>query len=113
MTAPALDGLLPEHGDALMAWREEVDWGDVPERMRPGIVRYVEHGTPPGNFLQAILKNDLVDAARRADDENAEILPSYALLMLRSLPAACWGSRADYDAWIARGGLVGIGEETV
>ena len=96
-----------------MAWFDKVNWLDVPERMRPGIVRYVERGIEPGYFLRAIFQNDLIEAARRADDENAEILPSYALLMLRSLPAACWGSRADYDAWIARGGLVGISEETV
>jgi hypothetical protein len=94
-----------------MPWFDKVNWLDVPERMRPGIVRYVERGVEPGYFLRAIFQNDLIEAARRADDENAEILPSYALLMLRSLPAACWGSRADYDAWIARGGLVGIGEE--
>jgi hypothetical protein len=94
-----------------MAWREKVDWRDVPERMRAGIVRYVERGIPPGHFLQALFKNDLMEAMGRADDENAHIVPSYARLLVNSLPRGCWGSEENYDAWVKRGGLVGIGDE--
>ena len=31
----------------------------IPEHMRGGIERYVNHGIPPGSFLTAIICNDL------------------------------------------------------
>lgn len=47
----------------------------IPERLRGGILRYVEHGIQPGGFLTAVLMNDLGAATGRADPESLQVLP--------------------------------------
>lgn len=42
-----------------------------------GLKRYVEHHTPTGGFLRAVLENDLREACARADDENVKVIPIY------------------------------------
>ena len=47
----------------------------IPELLRGGITRYVEHGIKPGGFLTAVVMNDLETATRRADPQSLEVLP--------------------------------------
>jgi hypothetical protein len=77
------------------------NWGRIPERMRGGIERYIEHGVPPGDFLQAVIKNDLRHACDRADDENRYLLWDYVLYFYNYAPSECWGSEEQYKAWLA------------
>lgn len=49
----------------------------VPERMMPGIRRYIDHGNKPGNFLSAVIQNNLHDALSFADYENLKNLPAF------------------------------------
>ena len=49
----------------------------IPERMMGGILRYVNHHIMPGDFLCAIIKNDLTDTIARADEENMENIPAF------------------------------------
>lgn len=79
---------------------EETQWGGVPERMRPGIIRYVEQGVIPGEFLTAVITNDLKNAVLRADDENVNLLLEYVKFFYNWVPAACWGSQANMAGWI-------------
>ena len=72
----------------------------IPERMLSGLTRYIEHGIPPGDFLKAILTNDLYEAVSRADDDNIKILPAYIGYLYNEAPGDCWGSRGTMDAWI-------------
>ena len=74
----------------------------IPERMMGGLTRYVEHGLQPGDFLTAVITNDLKEAVARADDENIKNLPAYVGWLYNEAPAACWGSREAMDAWIAQ-----------
>lgn len=61
---------------------------------------YIEHGCPPGSFLQAVLANDLMDAFGRADSVNAEAIAAYAGYLYNEAPRACWGSREAVADWM-------------
>ena len=75
----------------------------IPERMHGGIRRYLENRIPPGDFLMAVLCNDLKEAYGRADDENIELLPVYVAYFYNEAPAKCWGSPEKVRAWLAEG----------
>jgi len=67
----------------------------IPERMRGGIVRYITEGIIPGDFLQAIITNDLKKAVWLADEENTRLLREYVLFFYNYAPAGCWGSHEN------------------
>lgn len=75
-----------------------IDWKHamlhVPIRMHGGIVRWVLFGIMPGEFLQAIIRGDLFDAAGRADDENQKLLWEYAFVMHNAVPSQSKGPNA-------------------
>ena len=64
---------------------------DVPEHMQPGIRNYITHRLPPGDFLYAVLSNDLYRASCRADDHNRHALSQWARV-LENMPRNIWGS---------------------
>lgn len=71
----------------------------IPERMMDGIERYVNEGILPGDFLQAIISNDLREACSRADDENLGQIPAYVAYFYNKVPSPCWGSPEKMKAW--------------
>lgn len=74
----------------------------IPAHMMETLQAYIEYGRPTGDFLQAVISNDLREACGRADDTNFRILPAYVIYLYNNAPAACWGSRAKYEAWLAK-----------
>jgi hypothetical protein len=78
-----------------------------PERMRQSMQAYVDHGQPPGDFLRAVLSNDLCEAFARADDENTAIMRDYVMWVYNDTPHSAHGSRQEVDAWVKSGGLRG------
>lgn len=70
----------------------------VPEHMHSAVVRYVLHGTPPGDFLHAVFCNNLMRAAILADHENRRCLDKWALVM-HWMPAGSVGSLDAVHAW--------------
>ena len=78
---------------------EQFDEYRIPERMRPGILRYINKGVIPGDFLQAIITNNLREAFARADDENRHIIGNYVKLFYCHAPAGCWGSVDAMRYW--------------
>lgn len=77
---------------------------NIPEHMHSGIIGYVEDGWRPGSFLNAVLCNNLFEAASCADDINRYHLYEYAHL-LYEIPRACWGSQEVVDEWVKHQGL--------
>ena len=71
----------------------------IPERMKAGILRYIEHGIVPGSFLTAVIQNNLKEAMMYADDENLENLPAYVDYFYNECPLACWGSPKTMEEW--------------
>jgi hypothetical protein len=69
--------------------------------MLAALERYIDQGVPVGNFLQAVLENDLHEAVSRADDDNMANLPAFAAWLYNEAPAGSWRP-GNYDRWIVR-----------
>ena len=87
------------HGEPAMSRR---DLSCIPSKLIEGLQRYAEHGTPVGDFLQAVIANDFRDAACRADDHSFAALTALAIYVYQELPGKCHGSREKYEAWLRR-----------
>jgi hypothetical protein len=59
----------------------------IPERMRRSIIRYVKEGIPMGDFLTAVVCNDLKCAVGYADEENLPLLKIYVQWFHNVCPA--------------------------
>ena len=71
----------------------------IPERMHDGIIRFYENGIPPGQFLTAIIENDLRTACGFADDENKSIIHKYVMWFYNQAPCDSWGFEGALDRW--------------
>lgn len=85
----------------------DIDYSKLPEHMQDGTELYVEDGIEPGDFLLAVLRNDLVGAFGRADPINAASMHDWADWLFNDAPMGCWGSAAKVSAWVDKGGLKG------
>lgn len=72
----------------------------IPERMMPGIRRYINEHIEPGRFLCMVICNNLKEACGQADDENLCNLPAYVGYFYNEAPALCWGSKKKMEAWL-------------
>ena len=79
-----------------------MNYDRLPEHMREAARAYVEHGRPPGDFLTAVLCNNLVEAAGRADEENQRALFAWAGWLHNEVPMDAWGSPEKVREWIAQ-----------
>ena len=61
---------------------------------------YIDHGTPKGGFLAAVLSNDLCEAAARADEENFDNLAHLVGWCYNNVPLEAWKSKENYIRWI-------------
>lgn len=75
----------------------------IPKRMMDELQRYIENRVSPGDFLTAVIQNDLKEAVSRADDENLINLPAYVAFLYNHAPIGCWGSRENFKCWIEEG----------
>lgn len=71
----------------------------IPDRMMGGILRYIEHGVRPGDFLQAVICDSLSDATITADDENLRNLPAFGYYFYMEVPTGLRG-KENMEAWI-------------
>jgi hypothetical protein len=65
--------------------------------------RYVQNRIEPGDFLMAVLCNDLKEACGRADSRNRRRIFEYVSWLWNEAPSTCWGSPAKVAAWLSRG----------
>jgi len=64
------------------------------------IDNYIENGIPTGDFLRAVINNDLREACGRADDHNMWIIPVIVAYLYNECPAGCWGRSDSWERWI-------------
>jgi len=86
---------------------QERKYYGIPEYMRGALDRYIDQGIPGGDFLNAVLENDLMKALGRADDANVNALPDYGMFLYNQAPSTSYGSPERVKDWIASGGLQG------
>lgn len=72
----------------------------IPGYMRPGLRSYLISGVRPGDFLCAVLENDLKSAVQRADFVNENLLPNYVKFLYNFAPMTAWGSDELVRAWV-------------
>ena len=77
------------------------EYAAIPSRMQEGLKRYVIDRLLPGDFITAVVRNDLRDAVRRADDENLPLIPLYVRWFYNVAPARCHGSPEAFARWLA------------
>ena len=104
--------MIPEHyREGLLEYIKENDMEYktkitmIPEHCREGLLEYIEHGRPVGDFLFAVLENNLREAFWKADEINQAALRQYIDYLYGYCPSQCWGSRAKVNAWIEKRSL--------
>lgn len=81
-------------------WNQEQADKYIPGYMQEGLRRYLELGIMPGDFLTAVLENDLKGAVSHADLVNQRMLAQYVTYLYNFAPRDCWGSPERVKKWI-------------
>lgn len=76
-------------------------YADIPANVYESLEAYLEYGHPPGDFLEAVLCNDLQRAVAHADEESAAALVPLAKLIFNRVPGDAHGSLMKVTAWIS------------
>ncbi len=71
----------------------------IPDYMHGGLIRFYENGIPPGDFLSAVINNDLKEAFGRADSTNQYYIRSYLKWLYNHAPAGTWGYPDAVKTW--------------
>jgi hypothetical protein len=74
---------------------------DVPGHLHEGLIEYIAARREVGQFLRAVLSNDLKEACAYADAISSVGLKSIVLFLYNFAPGPCWGSPQHVDAWLA------------
>ena len=72
----------------------------VPPHTLLGLIEYRDKGVPVGNFLYAVLVNDLYEAACRADDFNLPALRSIVQWVHDNMPPTSYGTKRRVSDWL-------------
>lgn len=83
----------------------------VPSGLHEGLLRWMLYGIPPGDFLTAFLKNDLMGAMGRADDLNRHRFFDICVFLYNVAPGGSYGSVERFTAWRNKGGILGYTED--
>ena len=76
------------------------EYAQIPAHMQQALRRYVLEGIRPGDFLTAVICNDLRNAVGRADETNLPLLKLYVQWFYNVAPGSCWGSAGNMAEWM-------------
>lgn len=93
---------------AMNSLQQKLSASRIPTYMHSGLIGWIVFGQPPGDFLDAVLSNDLMRACERADDMNRTRLFDYASFLFNYAPRGCFGGWTIKNEWQIQGGLRGI-----
>ena len=71
----------------------------IPARTMYTMVKWITVGQPTGDFLYAVLTNDLKEAYGRADDDNLASMYHIVHWLYNNAPGGCWGSVERVKEW--------------
>ena len=72
----------------------------IPGHMLSALRGYCENHHPVGDFLTAVICNDLAEAVARADQTNIANLPAFVGYLYNEADSRCWGSKEKMKAWL-------------
>ncbi len=76
-----------------------IDYKLIPASTMVSLERWIRNGVPTGDFLRAVLENNLMEACGRADVWNREALCDIVAWVYWEAPMQCWGSPEKVEAW--------------
>ena len=79
---------------------QDIDYGRLPRHLQGGVKRYIEQGVPPGDFLTAVITNNLHLAISHADSTSLAALPDIVRFFYNESPGGCWGTHEKMKKWI-------------
>ena len=92
-----------------MRWvAAEISYSYLPKTLHGGVRRWIENGIEPGDFLCAVIQNNLTESFFRADEDNRENLFRIVSWFYNQAPGGCWGGEEKFRAWKERGVLLGL-----
>lgn len=80
----------------------QTKYGPIPRLTLDTLHAYVQQRVPTGDFLRAVLSNDLREAIAHADNENIKALRAIVQYCHWEIPTQSWGSPQavnDYLEW--------------
>ena len=77
------------------------DYTQIPEPSMAALRLYIDKRVKPGDFLTAVLENNLMRACSHADDDNIDLIPVYAAYLYNEAPINCHGSPEAVAAWLS------------
>ena len=81
-----------------------LDYSKVPTpHMVEAVQRYFENRIPPGDFLTAVICNNLKEAFGHADNDNAAAMQEWVQWFYWEAPHDSWGSPEAFKNWINSG----------
>ncbi len=72
------------------------------DNIKQALDAYAREGQAVGDFLTAVLENNLMQAFGKADAENYRDLGEICGYVYNELPSACHGSPEQVRAWLAK-----------
>lgn len=72
----------------------------IPPRTLETINDYIEKGWEPGDFVRAVLENNLARSFACADIHNRAAMFDIVKHVWNTIPANAWGSPQRVEAWI-------------
>ena len=87
------------------------NYENCPTGLQDSLQRYIEKGSGCGDFLTAVLSNDLRMAVSRADSTNLPRIPEIVRWLYNEAPSGCTGAREKVVQWGLNGGLTQFEED--
>ena len=72
---------------------------NIPKRTKRALDKWACWAEPNGDFIMAVLRNDLMRAISRADLENQKAIVDIVKYVYNRLPSQCWGSEEAVESW--------------
>ena len=76
------------------------DYGQIGRPILEGINRHALLHEPKGDFITAVLTNNLRESFARADHLNQKVMFQICSYCHNEIPGLCWGSPEKVKAWI-------------
>ena len=76
------------------------EYAEIPEHIRGGIERYLTELRAPGDFLTAVITNDLRNAFARADEDSLKALRLLNRWFYNRAPSCAHGSHDAMRRWL-------------
>lgn len=84
---------------------------NIPESTKLALQNYVIRGQVVGDFLHAILVNDLQGAFAHADSANIKEMNNIVKWVFNRAPGTCWRHQDNINGWYKCRGALGVMED--